>query len=120
MNTRIRYVDVVKGFAICAVVMMHVVYAFPKNYLIDIRALFGYFWHVPVFFVVAGFFIKESKLDRPWQFIKGKLRGLYLPALYIYLVATLLHNVFFSIGWYDSNVSYGGKMITEWGGGRLC
>jgi len=116
MSTRVRYVDVVKGFAISAVVMMHIAYDYPKTCLIDIRAFFGYFWHVPVFFVVAGFFIKDYKLEHPWNFIKGKLKVLYRPALCIYLIAALLHNTLFSIGWYSSNISYGGKIISEWGG----
>ena len=112
--------DIVKGFAICAVVMMHIVYSFPKCDLINIKALFGYFWHVPVFFVIAGFFIKDSKLEHPISFIKGKVKGLYLPALYIYLIAALLHNQLFNIGWYSSDVTYGGKIIGQLGGGRIC
>lgn len=113
---RVLFVDIVKGFAISAVVMMHIAYDYPKTCLIDIRALFGYFWHVPVFFVVAGFFIKDCKLEHPWAFVKEKLKGLYLPALYIYLIAAILHNTLFSIGWYSPCVSYGGKITSEWGG----
>lgn len=119
MNQRICYVDIVKGFAICAVVMMHIVYAFPKNSMIDVKSLFGYFWHVPVFFVVAGFFIKESKLNEPWTFVKGKLKALYVPALYIYLIAALLHNALLDFGWYSTDVTYGGKMVNYLGGQNL-
>lgn len=115
MNHRIRYVDIVKGIAICAVVMMHIVYAFPNNSLINVKSLFGYFWHVPLFFVVAGFFINESKLNEPWKFIKNKLKGLYMPALYIYIVAALLHNVLLDVGWYSTEITYGGKMINYLG-----
>ena len=58
-KVQLEWVNIVKGFAICAVVMMHIVYSFPVNNLINVKALFGYFWHVPVFFLVAGFLLKR-------------------------------------------------------------
>lgn len=57
---------------------------------------------------------KEERLLQPVSFIKGKFKSLYLLALYIYLPATLLHNVFFQLGWYSPDVVYGGKIIAEW------
>ena len=55
---RVLFVDIVKGFAISAVVMMHIAYDYPKTCLIDIRALFGYFWHVPVFLLWQFFLLR--------------------------------------------------------------
>ena len=57
-------------------------------------------WNVAVFFIVAGYYLKWSKLIHPLSFIKGKLKTLYIPATIIYLCAVLLHNLFVYVGWY--------------------
>lgn len=115
-HQRFAYIDIVKGFAIIAVVLLHVNFTYPQYSLLNIRALLGGFWHVPVFFCIGGFFIKEEKLLNPIAFIKNKFKSLYLLALYFYLPATLLHNFLFKIDWYSENEIYGGKIIKEWNG----
>lgn len=50
------------------------------------------FWPVAFFFWVAGFFIKEESLYKPVTFICHKLKTIYLPGTFIYLIAVLLHN----------------------------
>lgn len=60
----------------------------------------GNAWNVAIFFIIAGFFTKEDKLIEPRIFITGKLKGLYVPATIIYIIAVLLHNVFVCLGWY--------------------
>ncbi len=57
-------------------------------------------WHVCVFFIVAGFFLKEDSLMRPITFVKKKLKRLYLPATIIYSLSIIFHNEFVKIGWY--------------------
>lgn len=111
---RTAYVDIAKGIAILAVVLLHVDFVYPKLSFINISAMLGWYWHVPVFFLIGGFFLKEERLLQPVSFIKGKFKSLYLLALYIYLPATLLHNVLFQLGWYSPDVVYGGKIIAEW------
>lgn len=69
---RSQWVDIAKGIAISAVVLFHISYSFPNLKLLPVTALFGYAWHVPVFFLIGGFFIKEEKLVRPVSFIRGK------------------------------------------------
>lgn len=66
-----------------------------------------------IYFFIAGFFIKYDKLESPLQFIKGKIKSLFLPGTIIYLIAVLLHNSFVRIGWYplggvhpSSNIPY--------------
>ncbi len=112
--SRTSYVDIAKGIAILSVVLLHVDFVYPKFSFINISAMLGWYWHVPVFFLIGGFFLKEERLLQPVSFIKGKFKSLYLLALYIYLPATLLHNVFFQLGWYSPDVVYGGKIIAEW------
>ena len=112
---RTVYIDIAKGIAILSVVLLHVDFVYPKLSFINISAMLGWYWHVPVFFLIGGFFLKEERLLQPVSFIKGKFKSLYLLAFYIYLPATLLHNVFFQLGWYSPDVVYGGKIIVEWG-----
>lgn len=113
-QTRTAYVDIAKGIAILSVVLLHVDFIYPQLSFVNISAMLGWYWHVPVFFLIGGFFLKDEKLIHPISFIKGKFKSLYLLALYIYLPATLLHNYLLKIGWYSTNVNYGGKIISEW------
>lgn len=117
MNREI-YVDQVKGLAIISVVLGHIVYAYPSLSFLPLRNMLTYFWHVPVFFVVAGFFLKDDELRQPKVFIKKKCRSLYKLILYFYVPAVLLHNLFFKIGVYSPNLDYVGKHIHEWSWGE--
>lgn len=100
-TNRTPYVDIAKGIAILSVVLLHVDFVYPKLSFINISGMLGWYWHVPVFFLIGGFFLKKEKLLHPVSFIKGKFKSLYLLALIIYLSATLLHNVLFKLGWYS-------------------
>ena len=113
-KSRTPYVDIAKGLAILSVVLLHVDYVYPKLSFVNINGMLGWFWHVPVFFLIGGFFLKDERLANPVLFIKGKMKSLYLLALYIYLPATLLHNAFFDWGWYSTEAVYGDKIIAEW------
>lgn len=72
-------------------------------------------WKLTIFFMVAGFYIKDERLSQPVSFIKGKLKSLYLPALVIYGLAVLLHNVFVNIGWYPDVHPVTGAPIALYG-----
>lgn len=113
-SPRTAYVDIAKGIAILSVVLLHVDFVYPQLSFVNINGMLGWYWHVPVFFLIGGFFLKDEKLAQPVPFIKGKFKSLYLLALYIYLPATLLHNCLFEWGWYSTDVVYGGKAIAEW------
>lgn len=111
---RVAYVDIAKGIAILAVVMLHVNFAWPMEDKHIIDGFLGWAWHVPVFFVIGGFFINSTMLCQPRSFILSKIKSLYRLALYIYLPATLVHNFLFKIGWYSNTEVYGGKVIAVW------
>ena len=113
-SNRENWVDIAKGFAIIAVVLGHIDFLYPDIKLLPISELTAWLWHVPVFFMIGGFFLSEDKLAKTGQFVKGKLLKLYLPILYIYIPAVLLHNFFFDIGFYSETVEYGGKYVTYW------
>ncbi len=110
-NGRVVYVDIAKGITILAVVLLHISYQHTPILKLTLDSIT---WRLPVFFCIAGFFIREEKLNDPVAFIKRKITALYIPALCFYLPATLLHNFFFDIGWYSSEVEYGNRFIHEW------
>ena len=111
---RQEWVDIAKGIAITAVVLGHINFMWPNYDILPLRTLFITLWHVPVFFIIGGFFIKEDKLISPQQFIKGKFKSLYLLILYLYIPVLLLHNFFIDIGIYDINLDYSGNVVTRW------
>ncbi len=110
------WVDIAKGIAIIAVVIGHIDYNYPQYGLLPIADILSDFWHVPVFFIIGGFFIKEDKLVKPVSFIKGKIDSLYKLLLYVYIPVLFLHNFFINIGFYDLNIDYSGKFVTVWDG----
>lgn len=114
MQRRESYVDIAKAFAIIAVVVGHIGSSFASSPLIPDLHKFIYIWHVPVFFMIGGFFLSDDRLLNPLSFIKGKFKSLYLPMIAIYLGVSLFHNVFFDWGWYSTMVDYGGKCVAPW------
>lgn len=104
-HEHIEWVDTVKGIAITAVVLCHISFTGGSA----MRPFLGNFWHVGVFFIVAGFFVKWEKLCRPFTFLKPKVKSLYLPATIIYSLAFLLHNTFVRCGWYPLGHTHPGS-----------
>lgn len=100
-NRRSFSVDIAKGISIIAIVLGHINFLYPTWKLVNTTDLFIYLWHVAVFFLLAGFFIKEEQLVQPKLWFKKKFSSLYLKILYFYVPAVLLHNVLIKIGWYS-------------------
>lgn len=55
-SSRIEWVDIAKGVAIIAVVMGHIGFPYPGSVLIPTTRLLYELWHVPVLFMISGFF----------------------------------------------------------------
>lgn len=108
---RDQSIDCVKGAAIIAVVAHHLGFSLPYNDIVPSRALLYSLWHVPVFFVLAGFFLSEEKLQRPIEFITKKVKTLYLKTILFVCGAVLLHNTLIKIGWYSESLDYSGKKM---------
>lgn len=100
-NKRSLSVDITKGVAIIAIVLGHIGFCYPSCELINTQNIIYGLWHVPVFFIVAGFFINDDKLTIPSLWFRKKFSSLYLKILYFYIPAVLLHNVLIKIGWYS-------------------
>lgn len=100
-NRRSFSVDIAKGISIIAIVLGHINFLYPTWKLVNTTDLFIYLWHVAVFFLLAGFFMKEEQLVQPKLWFKKKFSSLYLKILYFYVPAVLLHNALIKIGWYS-------------------
>ncbi len=109
-KARCKWVDVAKGIAIIAIVLHHINYSFTDFKLLPVAPLTGTLWHVSVFFLLGGFFLREE-LRCPRRFIGRKVKSLYKLILYFYIPAVLLHNAMLDMGWYDVSMNYGGKVM---------
>ena len=90
-------IQIMRGFAIVAVVAYHALTKFPKNFTLETTEQLMDFFHVNIFFVVSGFLFEKN-----WKryaeggfgkFIKGKLRRIFLP----YYLSTILFSLFIAI-----------------------
>ena len=59
---------------------------------------FIYLFHMPVFFIAAGYFFDKKYLSDPWSFCVKRFKGLYVPFVKWSLFFLVFHNLFFKIG----------------------
>lgn len=95
--------SIAKGIAIILMVMGH---AECPGTLMSLIYLF----HMPLFFMAAGYFFSRKNIDNPWDFCSRRFKGLYIPFLKWSLFFLIIHNFMFQIG--ILNESYG-----NWSGG---
>lgn len=74
-----------KGLAITGVVIGHLG--------IEILETIVNYWHLPVFFFVSGYFLKEKHLNDWKKYINSRFCRLIIPFLLYAIVALFLHNV---------------------------
>lgn len=91
MQTREREMDIVKGLAIILMVLGHA--EGPAG-----LTRWIYLFHMPVFFISAGYFFRRAQAAEPWTFVEKRLRGLYWPMVKWSVVFLVFHNLFFKIG----------------------
>lgn len=96
-NQRVTYMDIVKAFAIMAVVIGHS--GSPITNIV-------YLYHVPLFFFVSGYFYKDLYSCSPFTLFKKRLNSLYIPFVKYELLFLLLHNIFFHLNIYSDKVGY--------------
>ena len=75
-------IDIAKGVSIIAIVIGHIGFLWPQCSMLNTKDLFTYLWNVPVFFILAGFFLKDEHLVKLVAFFKKKFFSLYLKILY--------------------------------------
>lgn len=103
MQQRNNAISIAKGFAIIFVVIAHAEMPGMLN-----RAI--YLFHMPLFFITAGYFFKPAIIENPWTFITKRFKGLYVPFVKWSVFFLLIHNLLFKIG--ILNEVYG-----NWSGG---
>lgn len=77
---RVNWLDIAKGLGILAVILGHC-------HLPELVWNSIYSWHMPIFFVIAGYFYREQPF---YTLIKGKSRALLIPYLYTCIVIALI------------------------------
>lgn len=88
MTKRIPQIDALKGFAICLVIMGHVIYwSDMANYSTNLLFIMIYTFHVPLFFFVSGYltYNRFGPMTLPW--INKKFIGLMIP----YIIFTVFY-----------------------------
>lgn len=84
-------ISICKGIAIILMVMGH---AEGPGLLTN----FIYLFHMPIFFITAGYFFSRKYLTDSWTYIQKRFKGLYIPMVKWSVLFLLLHNLFFKIG----------------------
>ena len=56
---------------------------------------FIYLFHMPVFFIAAGYFFDKKYLSDPWSFCVKRFKGLYVPFVKWSLFCLLFHILLF-------------------------
>ena len=87
-NTKI---SICKGIAIILIVVGHAEAP-------DFLTRFIYLFHMPIFFITAGYFFRRATPVDAWQFVGKRFRGLYVPMVKWALLFLIFHNLFFDIG----------------------
>lgn len=85
---RIDYMDITKGIGIILIVMGHSLSNESK------LKTFIYLFHVPLFFLISGYFIKKESFSDLKKFFIKKIKGLYLPFLKYSLIFVILNDIF--------------------------
>lgn len=82
---------IVKAIAIICVVLSH---AGVRGWLFN----FLFIFHVPVFFLCAGYFFHLKYLNDEHTFLMHRIKGLYIPFWKWSVILLVLHNLFFHLG----------------------
>lgn len=90
-SKRNSVISICKGIAIILMVMGH---AEPPTLISN----FIYIFHMPLFFITAGYFFSRKYMDDPWSFCVKRFKGLYVPFVKWSVFFLLLHNFWFEIG----------------------
>ena len=100
LQKRDNAISIIKGIGIILMVIGH---SGCPDWLHNII----YMFHVPLFFITAGYFYKAcddfSKLSR---FIIKRLKGLYIPFIKWSLAFLLLHNLFYYLNIYSADIGH--------------
>jgi len=123
VHKRLTWLDIAKGIGILAVICGHNM----PDYILNVQANrywydFIYWWHMPLFFLIGGFFLKPINLldlKTVTTFLKKRVRPLlssyFLAGLLLIIAYMLIHktSVTYSLT-YLLKLLYGGKTLSDY------
>lgn len=96
-------ISICKGLAIILMVMGHTE---GPHLLVN----FIYLFHMPLFFITAGYFFGKRHAAKPWEFCVKRFKGLYVPFVKWSVFFLIIHNLLFKVGILN-------EMYGNWNGG---
>ncbi|MCF6514912.1 acyltransferase family protein [Lactobacillus sp. S2-2] len=117
---RIEWIDIAKALGIIAVVIGHAFHPLRDNsHIISVIYTSIYWWHMPLFFIIGGFFLKPlTDTFNFKQFIKKKiipsLKSYFIYGSVIIIISHFIHNrsIKETIT-YFFKLAYGGPLLTR-------
>lgn len=99
-NNKNNYISIAKGIGIILMVIGHC--GAP-----GLIGKFIYLFHMPLFFICSGYFLKIAK-DREslLNIYKNKIIGIYIKFLFWSIIFLSLHNVFYHLNIYNSIITF--------------
>lgn len=96
-------IDIAKAIGIILVVFAHTSTVYQSKVGSCI-----YLFHLPLFFFLSGVVFNEKKIENYTQYVKKKLKSLYLPFIGFEILFLLMHNFFWKIGIYTRRSEFTG------------
>ena len=72
--------------------------------------IFIYQFHMPLFFFLSGYCLKDKYLNDFKTFSIRRVKGIYIPFIKYSLLFLLLHNIFFNLNIYNDVYGYNGNV----------
>lgn len=98
--------SILKAIAIICVVLSH---AGIRGWLFD----FVFIFHVPIFFICAGYFFNTKYLTDERTFLAHRIKGLYFPFVRWSLFFLIVHNLLFRLGILSETYGNAGGGVTH-------
>ncbi len=117
-RARINYIDIVKGVAILAIVLGHVMGEAPSRYGADLKQtslyMFLFSFHVPIFYLVSGILLKTNeKQESIKEFIFRKCKA-YLWPYFTFSLIAIITRVIYKIAYHEMDIAqFVGKTILK-------
>lgn len=106
-NTRISEL---KGYGILLVVMGHAFVSSEQGY--SIRN-FIYLFHLAIFYYASGYLFKDKYSEEPINYLKRRIKSLYVPYVLYGSIFILFHNLCCQIGLYPIGLMYKKGELTQ-------
>ncbi len=93
-------ISIAKAICIILMVVLH------SSISLDVSRAVGLF-HMPCFFFVSGFLLKDKYIDAPFKFLKQRMKTLWWPFVKFTCIFILFHNLFCALHLYGDSGSWG-------------